>query len=508
MFVTSRSPLGTQGDPALEIDGRVVEIPQAAWTSVSSDRHAVHYAKVPIDDLTPGTAHLVVFRHADEAIAEAMVTTLPDPGDPDGDLTLVVGSCFDAEADAGLRLGDTYNLAVEPSRHQRSPVYNLWCGDQVYVDAPWDEMWKITDARRIIVRKYIRAWGLKAGKPSGFAHAMSQGANWFLPDDHEFWNGYPHPSLATLPWPTVKRVIDQIRRRGEPGRTEAHPHAQGAWGRSAGELYCVFQTDRDVPTFSEAVNPPQLQVIDMGSALVVLADTRWHRTIRKTGPSSRFMRHEDMDTLVQLIRTEQRLLCLTLSRPVVGRLPHRGPLRGRTEYAPEDYTTQYIRLWKALIDRAVRGYPTLVLGGDVHRHSVRTALDNRLLEVVSSPMAHLASLERGTRVTRARDIWHEVKASTARIWRIAKSQPEVEALPAAYPVFPTGESDRSWKAEAGESHFDAERFQNGLASIRIETRRGVPELHVRSVRTTNGLDAPEEVATLSYTCDDRWVRSD
>ncbi len=508
MFIGSRSALIRQADPALVIDGdRSVPIPPEAFDTVSSDRQAVHYAKMRSGGLTPATSHRVTFRHDGAEVADATVTTLPHPGSPT-DVTLVVGSCFDSEAASAQRLGDIYSLTVEPSLKDASPVYNLWCGDQVYVDAPWDKMWKITDARRIILRKYIRAWGLNTNRPSGFAHALGQGSNWFLPDDHEFWNGYPHPSLATLPWPTVKRMINQLRRRSEPGRSEPHPHAQGTWGRSAGELYCAFQTDLDAQRFDEQMNPPQLQVLDVGAAAVVMVDTRWHRTIRKTGPTSRFLRTQDLDRLVELLGSEERLLCLTLPKPIVGYLPHRGPLRGRTEYAPEDYTRQYIRLWKALIDRAVQGRPTLVLGGDVHRHSIRTALDNRLLEVVSSPMAHLASLNRGTKVTRAKDIWREAKSSAAEIWRIARNRPEVETLAAAYPVFPSGERDNAWKAEPGESHFEADRFQSGLASVRITVTAGLPQLSVRSVRATDGSDDPEDVKTFTYRWDDRWVRAE
>ena len=72
------------------------------------------------------------------------------------------------------------------------------------------------------------------------------------------------------------------------------------------------------------------------------------------------------------------------------------PTGGSTSHwksGPEDYRAQYKQLWKALTRRADRGLPTIVVAGDVHHHSARTALDRRLAEFVCSPMALIDSLD-------------------------------------------------------------------------------------------------------------------
>lgn len=74
-----------------------------------------------------------------------------------------------------------------------------------------------------------------------------------------------------------------------------------------------------------------------------------------------------------MLRNEERLVCLALSKPLVGYLPHRGVTQKKVEYGPEDYAGQYTALCQALADRRSADRPTLCLAGDVHHHAIRTA---------------------------------------------------------------------------------------------------------------------------------------
>lgn len=479
-----------------------LEVEPADWKRLAEGEVTVWLTKQRVTGLTPGTDHLITVRSGGDDHADGSVATLPGP---DGsDVTVVFGSCFDIDATAADQTGDAYNLAVLPSRRDRVPVYNVWCGDQVYVDAPWQEGWRISDARRVILETYVDTWG-HGQRASGFAYAMSQAGNWYLPDDHEFWNGYPHPSFVTLPWHTIKRLGRQLLRFWTPRYAEPHPSAQGEWGAAAGEMYCHFQTDRTFTVFDDDVNPRQVQTVDLGAAVLVLADTRWHRTIRKATPGARFIRDDDLAQVEHTLRSESRLVCLSLSRPIVGRLPQSGPLRGRVEFAPEDYPRQYIRLWQALQRRADAGLPTLVFGGDVHHHSIRTAFDDAMLEVVSSPLALLESLTEGSLATKASKAWLTLKQGARRIWDVVTASESAEASALAHPRF--ADLDRpAWQTAEGRSVFEADEFQSGVTSVRVSATTAGTAVTIRSVRTSGGLEQPENTCDFHYRWDGaRWV---
>lgn len=420
-----------------------------------------------IDGLASATSYPLSLTRWSATLAEATTTTLPAAAIDE--VTLVMGSCFDIDSSAAGRLAESYGAVTPTGRDGERAVFNIWCGDQVYVDAPFNKTWNETGPSQPVLDKYVRTWGL-GDERSGLADAMATTSNWFLPDDHEFWNGYPHPSFATLPAHTAVRMLNQLRRFRTSQSSRPHPYAQGAWGRIAGEAYCAFQSDKPAAPFSQDVSPSQLQVMDLGNAVVVLADTRWHRTIRKSGRDAGFMHQADLDALCRLLTSERRLVCLSLSRPLIGRLPHRGAFRGKAEYAHEDYARQYTQLWRTLSERAVEErLPTLVFGGDVHHHSVRTAFGNRIVEVVSSPLAHLASLERGSRFAKVADVWAELKRTSHRLAQILRNTERRDPSTAMYPSV-TGPGVKDWEAVEGESHFEAGGHKSGIAAITIRER--------------------------------------
>lgn len=453
----------------LQVDDRVIPL-GPAWTSYWTDEHKVWYAKRRISNLQPGTTVRIVVRGGAEgdALAECVADLLPARG---GSIGLVFGSCFDGASGTAPEMADMHHRLVQQLRGRSVPVCNIWCGDQVYVDAPWQAGWKPSDARRVILDKYCHVWGLDPDRPSSLGDALRGSSNWFLPDDHEFWNGYPHPSLITLPVHTVTRVAAHAFNRISPAAPKyPHPYTQGRWGRAAGEAYCAFQTELAFSEFNETLYPPQLQSIELDHATIVMADTRWYRTIRRTGSRAAFMREDDLRALRSTLEQENRLVCLVLARPLIGCLPNRRRLRRGVEYGAEDYCRQYVALWRSLRVRADAGYATVIIAGDVHRHSIQTAFDGRLCQIVSSPLALIAALdERGviSKVTELRDGIKTKVRSLFHRWtgNSAGVRP---------PLYPVVDEHGEWTAEPGKELMGVGPHVSGIASAVI-ARHPSPE---------------------------------
>ena len=78
------------------------------------------------------------------------------------------------------------------------PDVKFLVGDQVYLDAPYrDFLLPMGQSRmkRHISRTYSRTW-------EKLNHLLAHGGNFFVTDDHEFWNNYPANPLA---WITLLR---------------------------------------------------------------------------------------------------------------------------------------------------------------------------------------------------------------------------------------------------------------------------------------------------------------
>ncbi len=474
---------------ALRVGGRTIPVPADGWRSFDEGRRVLRYRNCVADGLEAGRRHDVVLGMNGNVIAACTATTLPTADQPCG---IIIGSCC---ADDGPidDIKSNYRTVTEPLLADGIAPLNIWCGDQVYVDAPWTSGFWRADPRRVILDKYLNAWGLEgvSGGPAkqGLAHALAQGSNWFLPDDHEFWNGYPHPSFFTLPAHTVGRLAVQVYRRFKIRRRPPHPAAQWSWARTAGEAYCLFQSSLDFESFDEEVTPEQIQTIDLGNASIVMVDTRWHRTIRKAGKRAGFMRAEDMAALIKTLNSDDRLLCLALAKPIIGYLPHQGSIRTEAEYSPEDFVAQYLQLWAALRDRAERGWPTLVVGGDVHRQSFKSAFDDRLLEVVSSPLAGLEALSKWY-IRMAERGWVGAKKGLRALTdrRTGRTRPD-NADGVAYPIVVGAPEDNDWvPGEARRPVGDdplielGGELSSGLISLRIDAAdRERPRIRVETV---------------------------
>ncbi len=394
----------TQPEPPAEFDDVVLVHDGLRSTldfrRIGTEDDQVWVAKLTIG-LTSARTDLDVLV-GDQPVATATASRL----DPSASrAALLIGSCFDADGMANDVVDDEVDrlVAEVPPDH---PIFGVWLGDQVYVDAPWDKTWGSNDAWKAVVAAYAKTLGLEDHRitdqrEGSMKAALTVGSNWFLPDDHELWNNYPGFSPTLLRHAIGRAVPNGYRwlrnkameALGRPAHDHhSHPARQGDWGRAGGEGYLAFQSDLSIETFSRHTSPPGLQIEPLGPMTMVLADTRWSRTVRRSGG---FMRADDLQRLTSLLRDpDTGPVCLAVAAPLVGAPPVAKPGL-EAEFGPEHYVEQYLELWRALNDRAALEppQPTVILAGDIHAHSIKTVLNDRVLEIVSSPLSLLRSLQ-------------------------------------------------------------------------------------------------------------------
>jgi hypothetical protein len=301
------------------------------------------------------TLHL---KSGTDILASASLRTLPANLPPlhEEPFTVLLGSCFCQENDAQ---GDT-NQSFSHLPLQDRPSLKILCGDQVYLDHPtlMNFPENSLELAEIFLNKYIRTWreSDRAGVP-GLGGLLKHGGNYFISDDHEFWNNYPNrATLIQNSW-------------SETGRMQ--------WRGPAKYLFRQFQS-----LSPEHSGEPQGFNVPPISFLIL--DTRFFRGEGNTTflPPSHMTRLQNWIAELNAQRWAG-FLC-------IGQLlfeKRAGWLQGRVvDRNLPDYE-QFPELVKAI---AGSRQPLVILTGDVHYGRVarcRQAHGPELYEIISSPMS-------------------------------------------------------------------------------------------------------------------------
>jgi hypothetical protein len=101
---------------------------------------------------------------------------------PAGGLTFLVASCFWRDDD---QYGGGYSAVVQDIVKKQKPAFKMLIGDQVYQDWPTPDLDRGTPLQ-ISAARYEEYWGAP-----GYQDVLRCSPNFFIGDDHEFWNDYP-----------------------------------------------------------------------------------------------------------------------------------------------------------------------------------------------------------------------------------------------------------------------------------------------------------------------------
>lgn len=311
-----------------------------------------------IAGVAPGTVPRVAVTVGGEVL-EQRVRALPDHlalgGEP---LTVLLVSCFHYTTGGG----PYRRLLPEIARGANPPDLTIFMGDQVYLDLPTVADFE-DDAEWLAVkfeRDYVRNWFSGA-----FSAGLGVAPMAMLPDDHEYWNNYPHPS------PFIQNSWAQ------PGRDR--------WEAAARACYEGFQHGS-----GDLLGSPL--ELDIAPLSFLMLDSRTDRD----RDMSRLLRPEvstqvadwadrvarDSRFVAAVVVTGQSLLEDEVSA-VTGSI---------ADYALANYKKPYQALLRALGTIAGAGKQVLLLTGDVHWGRVTTVGDRQRVpeatvfhELISSP---------------------------------------------------------------------------------------------------------------------------
>jgi phosphodiesterase/alkaline phosphatase D-like protein len=314
--------------------------------------------------LTPDTCYAIT-AEAGPGRATLNTRTLPAavPTGFDRWFNVLLVSCFHQAED---RKGLAGTIASQ-LKAVTKPHLTLLMGDQVYLDLP--TLQDFPDDLVWLAEKFENDYTRNWRGPLGYSQLLSTAPTLAVPDDHEYWNNYPHPS------PFIG--------------TSLTPAGRDRWQRAAQVLYEGFQL-----AYPNALGEPvQLEVEPLS---FFVADTRSKRAEDRSCilPAEA---HQQMDDWVSTVIAKQQFGVFVAGQSLFTQSI--GHLAGAVvDYALPNYD-DYGRLIRCLQRLADAGRPTLCLTGDVHWGRVVAAMDIRtgrtaFTEIISSPTSLVTTIGR------------------------------------------------------------------------------------------------------------------
>jgi hypothetical protein len=328
--------------------------------------------------LRPATRYVVNVRAEDNGEMRSLqVRTLPAavPGGFDETFNVLLVSCFHQKEDPVGLVGVGASRLTGPDE----PHLTLLLGDQVYLDLPSDFHFPDTEAGLAadFERKYLDNWG----GLDGYSRVLSIAPSVSAPDDHEYWNNYPHKFPFVLNTET------------ETGRKR--------WEAAARKLYEGFQFPFSAPEGTGQFNRlGGAAEIDVPPLSFFIADTRSLRD-----RNFKYVIHPDM--LPQLERWVDRVVkdklygvfvsgqSLFRKEPAtLGIL--QGHLQNKLLGKVGDYELSQYKDFGKIMQQLARladaNLPLVCITGDVHFGRFVSATDQprmtgraALYEIISSP---------------------------------------------------------------------------------------------------------------------------
>jgi len=197
---------------------QAINLPDSGWANRGTPpKNRVWWTYVVVSNLQPDTEYTCELIVSGNTVASGVASTLPQSlpqqGGSNSPFNVFVGSCYFLQNDPNRLVPEAY---VHLWNSQwKSPIKFL-CGDQIYFDLPPSDFSpklkniKKTNLqrfyRRRLTNKYLYTW-------HALDPMLSLGTNYFLTDDHEYWNDYPR--RAGAPWVFLQSAEDYLQTRAE-----------------------------------------------------------------------------------------------------------------------------------------------------------------------------------------------------------------------------------------------------------------------------------------------------
>lgn len=303
----------------------------------------------------PGANHQVKVRMGQLESKVISVVSLPNalPKTSGDWFNVLLVSCYHQRTDKGM-----LHTVISNLQQAFRPHLTIMGGDQVYLDLPTLSNFPsgAPQLGEIFEASYVRNW-MEGG---GYSKVLSLAPTLSMPDDHEYWNNYPHPS------PIIQNAWTQ------KGRDQ--------WEDAARAMYDGFQVAHPAK-IGEPV------ILDVDPLSFFIADTRSLKDPDKkhTMSPEAFAKLEQWvtDTLAARrygIFASGQSLFENAAGAIKG---------GIGDFTLPNYK-DYGKIMKCLRRFSDAGQPLLCLTGDVHWGRVTEARDVRtgrvgFYEVISSP---------------------------------------------------------------------------------------------------------------------------
>jgi hypothetical protein len=335
--------------------------------------------------LASGAEHLVRavadYGGGIQEVAELRTRTLPAavPAMMDGQFNVLLVSCFH-------RLEDPRGFAGEVVSQLKGfykPHLTLLLGDQVYLDLP--TLKNFPEDIVPIARRFEADYTANWRADSGYARLMAAAPTAAIPDDHEYWNNFPHPSP----------FIENSWR--DPARSN--------WQNAARAMYEAFQytpqpsADGDVSQLGDAA------IIDVSPLSFFVADARtWRAPDRSRVLTARA--HAQLSGWVGSCIAQRKLPLFVIGQSMLE--SETEWIKGKiADHALADYGDYdaIVHELKRLVDA---GLPLVLITGDVHWGRITRARHIEtgrlaLFEVISSPSSLVTTI--------GADQWNEFKGA-------------------------------------------------------------------------------------------------
>ncbi|WP_299478053.1 hypothetical protein [uncultured Roseibium sp.] len=268
-------------------------------------------------------------------------------------------SCFHQAENRQALVSQTFLNIPAPERQDLS----LFMGDQVYLDLPTLNNYPDNEAE--LADRFERYYRTNWTSYLGLDTILKTAPSVFCPDDHEYWNNFPHRS------PIIQNSWKQASRE--------------RWKSAADQLYDAFQCA------APAERGDNIE-IDIDPVSILVLDQRTHRQEDRSAtltPEGLQRLNDWVDRLIAekkfgAVVTGQSLL----DKPV-------GEFKGAVaDWMLPNYR-DYESIVKALERLSDAGRPVLLLTGDVHWGrvtEVRQAGRTKFIEIICSPSSLVTTI--------------------------------------------------------------------------------------------------------------------